>query len=615
MKAESQSLKRIFQGSVRYEVPLYQRPYVWQHREEDPENDRIGPFWDDVKQTVDRLVDHRRLEQQAGDPSKVAPMTPHFFGAVVIGEPSTGKGGVVAQEVIDGQQRLTTSQLLLSAATAVCATWDKPKHASRLRKLWTQDDDVEVDEEDVFKLRPTRHDRDVFTETMQANEHESESQALVWKAREFFERSLQDWASELPADRLDEYFDGLRDTLYEQLLFVVIELQPGDNPQGIFESLNAQGERLLAIDLVKNHVFRSAKTFGLDLDKLDREVWQATFGEPWWREKTKQGRYLRPRAELFLMHWLTERTNSEISATGLFVEFSRLFGNHADSKEGVKAFIDDLVSDAGIYRNFHDLEEGTRERLFFSRREVLDIGVIYPVALRVWRSVQQGQISQIRLHDALAALESWLVRRMTLRLTTKNYNRIMLELLKSTDGAADPVGSIIGHLKSFDEDTASGWWPTDEAFRYHLLNRDLYKWLPQARVRMLLKAVEAGLFSSKTEKLVLPSRLSIEHIIPQTWMKTWPLPSPSSAEAEDSRKTHLHRIGNLTLVTSNLNPALGNDPWEFKRKELAKHSALRLNAHLVSDHPLVFDESTIDERSSSMADLIISEWPGPQASE
>lgn len=600
---------------MRYEVPLYQRPYVWQHREDDPENDRLGPFWDDVKQTVDRLVDHRRLEQQAGDPTKVAPMTPHFFGAVVIGEPSTGKGGVVAQEVIDGQQRLTTSQLLLSAATAVCAMWDKPKHASRLRKLWTQDDDVDVDEDEVFKLRPTRHDRDVFTETMQSNDRQAGSQALVWKARGFFERSLHSWASELPAARIDEYFDALRDTLYEQLLFVVIELQPGDNPQGIFESLNAQGERLLAIDLVKNHVFRSAKAFGLDLDKLDREIWQATFGEPWWRESTKQGRYLRPRAELFLMHWLTEKTNSEISATGLFVEFSRLFGTRADTPDSLKAFIDDLVSDAGIYRSFHALEEGTRERLFFSRREVLDIGVIYPVALRLWRSVQQGKISRNRFHDALTALESWLVRRMTLRLTTKNYNRIMLELLKATDGAADPVGSIIGHLKSFDEETTSGWWPTDEAFKNHLLTRDLYRWLPQARVRMLLKAVEARLFSSKTEKLTLPSRLSIEHIIPQTWKNTWPLPTPVSPEAEDRRKNHLHRIGNLTLVTSSLNPALGNDPWESKRKELSKHSALRLNAHLVSEHPSGFDESTIDERSSSMAELLIKEWPGPHMSE
>lgn len=59
MRAEAQSLKRIFQGAMRYSVPLYQRPYVWRHSEDDPENDRLGPFWEDVKQTVDRLVELR----------------------------------------------------------------------------------------------------------------------------------------------------------------------------------------------------------------------------------------------------------------------------------------------------------------------------------------------------------------------------------------------------------------------------------------------------------------------------------------------------------------------------------------------------------------------------
>ncbi|MGP9783851.1 HNH endonuclease family protein, partial [Glutamicibacter sp. AOP12-B1-11] len=343
-----------------------------------------------------------------------------------------------------------------------------------------------------------------------------------------------------------------------------------------------------------------------------REVWQATFGDTWWRENTKQGRYLRPRVELFLMHWLTEKTNSEISATGLFVEFSRLFNSFAVTPDSVKEFTDALVADAGIYRSFHSLEDGTREQLFFARREVLDIGVIYPVALRLWRGVAENRISRDRLETALTVLESWLVRRMTLRLTNKNYNRIMLELLKTMDGAPDPVSSIITYLKSFDEDTPSGWWPSDEAFRGHLLTRDLYKSVPQPRVRMLLKAVESRLFSSKTEKLTLPSKLSIEHVIPQSWKNTWPLPAPATPEDEENRKNHIHRIGNLTLVTANLNPALGNDPWESKRKELSKHSALRLNALLVNDYQFVFDESSIDVRSSTMVDLLIEEWPAPE---
>ena len=142
MKAEAQSLKRIFQGAMRYGIPLYQRPYVWRHVEDDPENDRLGPFWEDVKQTVDRLVAHERLLKAAGDPEKLAPMTPHFFGAVVIDQPERVAGGVVVHEVIDGQQRLTTAQLLIAAAVRTCESAGRLVHASRLRRLWLQDDDV-----------------------------------------------------------------------------------------------------------------------------------------------------------------------------------------------------------------------------------------------------------------------------------------------------------------------------------------------------------------------------------------------------------------------------------------------------------------------------------------
>lgn len=133
MRAEAQSLKRIFQGSIRYSVPLYQRPYVWRRIEDDPENDRLGPFWEDVKQTVDRLVEHEQLLRAAGDPEKLAPMTPHFFGAVVIDQPEKDSGGVVAHEVIDGQQRLTTAQLLIAAAARTCESIGRPKPGSTVR--------------------------------------------------------------------------------------------------------------------------------------------------------------------------------------------------------------------------------------------------------------------------------------------------------------------------------------------------------------------------------------------------------------------------------------------------------------------------------------------------
>jgi hypothetical protein len=242
---------------------------------------------------------------------------------------------------------------------------------------------------------------------------------------------------------------------------------------------------------------------------------------------------------------------------------------------------------------------------------VIDIGVIYPVALRLWRSLGAQAIDRDRLVAGLRALESWLVRRMTMRLTAQNYNRVMLEVLNAMSAADDPVAGMIDHLRSYDDDTPTGWWPTDERFRSHLLELPLYGSITQARVRLLLMAAEARLHTPKTEKVPLPAKLTIEHVIPQTWKDTWPLEDPDDESALARRVAGIHRLGNLTLVTSSLNPALSNDPWAEKRGELAQHSALRLNARLVHDHPDTFDEDMIDARGHALTDLMIAEWPGP----
>ena len=226
------------------------------------------------------------------------------------------------------------------------------------------------------------------------------------------------------------------------------------------------------------------------------------------------------------MHWLTERTETEVSATGLFVEFSRVFGSDRVDLAHVKPFVDGFVADATIYREFDSLELGTRQRQFFDRREILDIGVVYSVALRLWRYLADNTVDSDRLVVGLRSLESWLVRRMVMRFTPKNYNRIMLELLRAmTKSTTDPVKGLIDHLRSFGEDTPTGWWPTDEKFRTHLMENSLYGTINQAHVRMLLEAAETRLHTSKTESVPLPSKLSIEHVIPQNWKETWPLDS------------------------------------------------------------------------------------------
>jgi len=79
-----------------------------------------------------------------------------------------------------------------------------------------------------------------------------------------------------------------------------------------------------------------------------------------------------------------------------------------------------------------------------------------------------------------------------MRLTTKNYNKIMVEQLKAMSASAsDPLAGLVGHLRSIPEQTPTGWWPTDEAFKTYLIGSPLYGTISQPRVRMLLEAAEA----------------------------------------------------------------------------------------------------------------------------
>ncbi|WP_196249409.1 DUF262 domain-containing protein [Rhodococcoides fascians] len=614
MKAESQTFQDIFESTVRYAVPLYQRPYVWRHVPNDPEDDRLGPFWDDVSQTVDRYLEHQTLIAAAQDPDKIAPMTPHFFGAVVVDKP-VREGKIHTHEVIDGQQRLTTAQLFLVAATRVCEEHDRPNQAAGLRKLWAQDDHRGASGADRLKLRPTRADQAAFSSVMSDPKTvKVMTGERISSAYHFFYTQLSEWVSDIPGGEHGRYFEALEDVVYEHLLLVLIELEPGDNPQGIFESLNAQGEKLLAIDLVKNQVFRSARRADIDLEDLDINVWSARFADEWWRDPVRQGRYRRPRAELFLMHWLTEQANAEVSATGLYVEYLKIANQTAQTPVAISDLIFRFVADAGTYQSFHDLPAGSREWLFFNRREALDAGVVYPVALRLWRYHADSVIDRQQLVAALRALESWLVRRMVLKLTTKPYNKVMVELLQKMALAPNPAEAMISQLQSYASDSQT-WWPDDATFRTHLLTQPIYGSMAQIRVRMLLEAIEARMRTTKTESITLQQKLTIEHVIPQSWKTTWPLPEGSADEVVARRGSHIHRLGNLTLITGPLNASNSNNPWTDKREALAHHSVLRLNNRLVADHPASFDENSIDTRSKALAELLVEEWPAPESAE
>jgi hypothetical protein len=199
---------------------------------------------------------------------------------------------------------------------------------------------------------------------------------------------------------------------------------------------------------------------------------------------------------------------------------------------------------------------------------------------------------------------------MIFGLSAKNYSQLAARLIARTRENLERADElIIDELLSSQSDTYR--WPTDDELRSHLRSQPLYGWLGQKRIVMLLAATELAERRGKTEAIQeLPSKLEIEHLMPQSWQRHWPLDDPDDEEAEKSREARVNLLGNLTLVAKPLNASMSNSAWEVKREALDEHSLLLLNKELQS-LPGPWNEAAIDERTEVLADRLLRLWPGP----
>jgi hypothetical protein len=631
VRADAFPVEKIFDTPIQYRVPLYQRPYVWERDIEDPSEDRLTPFWEDVRDTVNRYLKRQEHLAQGLNEHELVAFTDHFFGAVVLDKPDKSFGGIPHQEVIDGQQRFTTAQLIIAAAQRLAEKHGFAGTAEALRDLRLNAEKHDPKPEERHKLWPTNVNRTAYDAVMAPGGPlavPDDPNNRIQEAYAYFANELDDWIADIPEDDRERHVKALNRVLRAHLKFVIIELEEGDNAQEIFESLNAQGTPLLAIDLVKNHVFRraAAPDAHLDLDNLDQNVWRE-LDAPWWREEQRQGRFKRPRAELFLMHWLTVQKRDDVPAGGLFVEFQRQALPDSLPAGEIGAFVSAFIADAMLYRSLYHQPEGSVPRRFLDRLDLLDTTTLYPLILRLFIAERDGQLTGKQRDQALRALESWLVRRMICDYTSKSYNRTVIDILKKIDAAgSDPHLAVVDFLRVATVDTEL--WPTDALVRKTLVERPLYNRLkPVRRVRMLLEACEierrlaSGGYAEIKEQAApqLGMTLTVEHVLPQKWGEHWKvdpemtLPEDERGEREADRQMHVHLLGNLTLVTKKLNPSVGNAAWITKRGGLDTHSVLHLNRDLVRDHEDSWVETDIDARGADLAALIVSHWPGPPA--
>jgi len=605
MNADAHPLSTVFGLPRQLTAPLFQRPYVW------VKDKQWEPLWEDIR-TMAEALERGRTD-----------VRPHFLGAIVLDQVLSPLGKVETRSIIDGQQRLATLQVFFAAFRDISrGLLDEEKIPQAIEKLMFNDDPMLEDGPDRFRVLPTNVDRPAYEVAMTAGSPREATRALegkgpldghLFKAYSYFHEALSEWLGE-DHDRAPFRAEALLGALRGRLVLVVIDIGDEDDAQMIFETLNARGTPLLPADLVKNYLFRQADAEQADVEALYEAHWkpfEADHG--FWRGETGYGRQRRPRIDIFLHHYLTLVRVAEVSPESLFSEFQHYARDNEDMFAG--DHLAQMREYADTFKSFLEATLPGREGMFFQRLNSIDTATVFPFLLGLYRELGAGDDTAEERLAVLTDLESFLVRRIVCGLTTKNYNRLFLDLIEHLHRAGGFChASVREFLLQGTGDSVR--WPDDAEFHEAWVSRLIYEKVTRRRLYMILGALDRALHSDKTEPYEIKGRLTIEHIMPQHWSEHWPLPARDETPEERlariaARNTALHAIGNLTLLTRQLNPAISNGPFDRKREEILRHTVLNLSRFLHCAN--TWDETLIRTRSEDLWRTAKRIWPYPVA--
>lgn len=621
MDVHKSSLLAVFDSKQRLEVPLFQRQYVWN------EEQQWLPLWEDIERKFTEA-----LEGHKDTPN-------HFLGAMVLDQKQTPTGHVVVRQVIDGQQRLTTLQIFLSAYRDFCREEECTAIADECDKFLFNTGMMSDPKVDKFKVWPTQLDRPQFIDVLISGSRDEvvkryplkkkpyarkyDPRPRMVEAYLFFLSQLKEFfigedgeeplAAQFPlSTRVDECFQTLRNGL----MVVVIDLQKDDDPQVIFETLNARGVPLLPADLLRNYIFlRAGRKKDADVEALYEKYWSG-FDNEFWREEVKQGRLLRPRSDLFMQHFLASRQTRDIPIKHLYVEY-RHWIERTHPFPTVTAELSALARQGKDFIRIvlPEADDAIFELCTFL--ETFDIRTSYPLLL----ATLEAMVPDEQLKEISTVLESYLFRRAVCNLTTKNYNKIFLTLTMKLGRAGFDAESLKKLL--LEQSGDSGAWPGDATFREAWLQKPMYAMLNNPKLVHLFKRLNRAFMSTKSEVISFAEQPSVEHIMPQDWVANWHLPdgskgltvvelfqipdSDTRSVATRKRDAAIQTLGNLTILSAGLNAAQSNYSWKQKRPAMMKHSLLPINQTL-SDLE-VWDEAAISKRGAELFKLALKIWP------
>lgn len=658
MEAREVQIDTLFEPRVQYRIPLFQRHYVWD------EKNQWMPLWKDIHNN------YKHVQSQTQGKSSI-----HFTGAIVIQQQQEGMfaaGDVAKYDIIDGQQRLTTFQIIFCAIRDICEENGHDDIASDVN-LYLLNQGKLLGEDEQYKLIPSVYDRDTFLSLI--NKRGDENHGKIRDAYDYFKKTI---IKEVKGDR-DKLF-RLFSVIRRNVGFAQIQIDEDDHPERIFETLNTRGKNLLQFDLLRNNLFLRARK-GQDRDTLYNTHW-VHFEDAYWDPEKNDG----TSCELFLQHFLMSKLGKS-SVTPLFDVYCDEYSRGLDSPLGVEYELSELQKYSQTYQEMTDCEDNSEIGHRIKFYDTFNLTVLHPFILFI---KQEVKLSGDELKYVFNILESYTLRRMLCYGGTRallTFPRFFAQLISRLRNRF----TLQGFIEMVSEECSDSLkYPTDDEIqsalhtRYedHFSDESGILFPNNVTVRAALEGLwvnTAGRVHKKliryilfrieqrkekkdeyTEPLDFKNHLTtLEHILPQSWKTKWKLPVskgtiiyndssgnyPVSVNREGEYETLLYNdlfsddseltlsrerlieesysdaynlalardhllesIGNLTLVKSNLNAKLGNRTFPEKRKVLKKHSRLKMNVEICNKHE-EWDVNEIYARAERLIADVCKIWP------
>jgi len=556
MQANHTEFLQLLNGEVQDVVPRWQRRYCWDES--------------DIERLVRDLVTIAEADR---------PGAAHYGGALLTFPESTTAGGVPTHRVVDGQQRLTTVSILLACIAESLGSDDKGGWtARRLKKHLTNTD---VPQRKRLKLRLQDEDEDEYRRGLNGDPSGPGAVAQAWRI----------------ARRLVAQYDvaNLLQGI-ERFRVVAIALDATDDPQQIFESLNATGRPLTESEKVKNWLLMG----------LDDEKQQDLHDNHWIVIERKLGveRNTEP-VDLFLRDFLRWKTGKNLGIKRVHEEFRRWA-----VREGMDQDRPALCRELARLARLYGILTGTAgkhadagaERALRHLR-AMGIDTHRPLTLRLLddaaRGVHEGATDA--LTTTLEAVGTWITRLWVANRPLAGLNTAATELAHRPGPDPDAGYSEYWFARIRRLRNTRVGVPVDDEVGEGVRNRQAYGGSATRSSFALLCALMEGEHGPEA-----PARdkLTIEHVIPRTLTDDWK--RDLGGDAEDLHGRWRDRLANLTLSGDTINSGMGAGTFVAKR-EVYADSTIGMTRRVANES--TWNEEALDRRALDLAERVLDRWP------